>query len=62
MEIAVSLVFIILAAVFFGIHEKKTEDKPEQEPAMKREADQEMRGVGCQRRESGLSCRTDCIG
>ncbi len=26
MEIAVSLVFIILAAVFFGIHEKKTED------------------------------------
>lgn len=45
MEIAVSLVFIILAAVFFGIHEKKTEDKPEQEPAMKREADQEMRGV-----------------
>ncbi len=45
MEIAVSLVFIILAAVFFGIHEKKTEDKPEQEPAMKREADREMRGV-----------------
>lgn len=45
MEIAVSLVFIVLAAVIFGIHEKKTEEKPEQEPAIRRETDQEMRGV-----------------
>lgn len=45
MEIAVSLVFIVLAAVIFGIHEKNTEEKPEQEPAMRRETDQEMRGV-----------------
>lgn len=44
-EIAVSLVFIILAMVLFGIHEKKTEEKPVKEPATKREADQEMRGV-----------------
>lgn len=45
MEIGISLVFIILAAVIFGIHDKKEEDGPGPESVMKRETDREMRGV-----------------
>ncbi len=48
-EIAISLVFVILAMVLFGVHEKKTEEKKpkeaKEEAVMRREADQEMRGV-----------------
>lgn len=49
MEMVVSLLLIILAMVLFGVHERKTEEKPAKEPAarsaMKREEDREMRGV-----------------
>lgn len=45
MEIAVSLLFVILAMVLFGVHEKKEEEKPAEEIVMKRDRDQEMRGV-----------------
>ncbi len=48
-EIAVSLLFVILAMVLFGVHEKKTEEKPVKKSdagySLKRETDQEMRGV-----------------
>lgn len=49
MEIAVSLLLVILAMVLFGVHEKKTEEKPSKKPdteaGMKRDTDREMRGV-----------------
>lgn len=44
-EIAVSLLFVILAMVLFGVHGKKPEEKPPKEAVMKRETDREMRGV-----------------
>ncbi len=44
-ETAISLFLIILAMAVFGIHEKKAEKKPAEEPAMRREEDREMRGV-----------------